>query len=167
MDALISPCGKYRYWLTRNIESLFPSSSCIIWVMLNPSTADASLDDPTIRKCIGFTKRLRCKKLVVINLFAFRATHPKELKKAEDPFGPDNEDWQHSILTRMADTPNRIIAAWGIHGTLLNAGDDFKSILTEKNKPAWCLGLTKNGQPKHPLMVPYDTPLVPLTESTQ
>src|SRR5262249_54294569 len=89
-NAVISDCGKYRYVLTRQTGAEVRSAT---FVMLNPSTADATLDDPTIRKCIGFAKNWRCGRLVVLNLFAFRATDPEVMKAEADAVGPENKSW--------------------------------------------------------------------------
>ena len=105
--AEISPCGLYRYRLTRTWDAAAPA---LLFVMLNPSTADASEDDPTIRRCLGFARRERAGGLVVANLFAFRATDPKALEDAADPIGPDNARW---IETCVRETSGPIVAAWG------------------------------------------------------
>src|SRR5580765_5070589 len=106
--ATISPDGKYRYLLSREYEDgMFGT---VLFVMLNPSTADATKDDATIRRCVGFTKRWGYSTLEVVNLFAFRATHPRDLWKADDPVGPDN-DVTISDAVRRAQL---IVAAWGV-----------------------------------------------------
>src|SRR5262245_19133112 len=87
-EALISPCGLYRYWLTRTWDN---SLRRVCWVMLNPSTADAEQDDPTIRRCVGFARSWGAGGIIVVNLFAFRASDPKALLRAADPVGPDND----------------------------------------------------------------------------
>lgn len=142
-DALISECGTYRYWLRRLWDESLP---CCAFIMLNPSTADASNDDPTIRRCIGFAKMWGYGGLNVYNLFALRATDPRELRKSSDPIGPDN-DAHLSQIPQDA----MIVAAWGSWGDYLHRAFDvhkqFKGRL-------WCLGLTKGGHPRHPLYVP-------------
>jgi hypothetical protein len=87
-DAVISPCGRYRYRLERRFDH---GPKVTTFIMLNPSTADAEHDDQTIRRCLGFARAWRCSKLVVVNLFAWRATAPAELKGVEDPVGPELE----------------------------------------------------------------------------
>src|SRR5579885_3397338 len=109
MTAIVSDCDKYRYLLTRPAEVESPLRSSAVFVMLNPSTADATLDDPTIRRCRGFAKAWGCNGLVVANLFAYRATNPKELKLADDPIGPDND----KILRELAKEHYDIVCAWG------------------------------------------------------
>lgn len=160
-DAIISPCGLYRYKLTRkwNSEAL-PAT----FVMLNPSTADASIDDPTIRKCIGFANRWGNGSIVVVNLFAFRATEPKDMKRAQDPVGPHN--WHHlesaCVNAKLNQSP--LIAAWGANGNIRNQGE----YLLERCRNVWqtpikALRLTAKGRdPEHPLYVPYDVEPVAL-----
>jgi hypothetical protein len=148
--ATISQCGKYRYALER---SWGEGKGCVVWVMLNPSTADASIDDPTIRKCIGFTRRWGHERLIVVNLFAFRATDPGDMKRASDPIGPENE-WR--ILDAVAQA-DMVVVAWGAHGGWMDRDED---VLMQLHYPL-CLGRTKDGHPKHPLMLAYSTPCVP------
>src|SRR3954454_15761859 len=89
-NAVISACGRYRYLLSRQVG---PGLRTATFIMLNPSTADATNDDPTIRRCIGFARQWGCGRLAVLNLFAVRATDPAEMKRADDPVGPENRDW--------------------------------------------------------------------------
>src|SRR5262245_40859152 len=102
--AVFSSCGTYRYVLRREIG---PGDTTATFIMLNPSTADAARDHPTIRRCIGFARRWGCGQLVCLNLFAFRATDPARLKCAADPVGPRNEDWFRRILAHDADNGAR------------------------------------------------------------
>lgn len=90
-DARFSPCRRYRYVLTRDVSILNPR--LVNFVMLNPSTADATVDDPTIRRCIGYARAWDYGHLVVTNLFALRATDPRALKSEDDPIGPDNGEY--------------------------------------------------------------------------
>jgi hypothetical protein len=150
-DAWISKCGLYRYLLTRTWGEGQP----VTWVMLNPSTADASLDDPTIRRCIAFSRLWGYGGLRVVNLFAYRATNPKLLPKVADPVGPDNNQ-----AIRDAVNGCDIVAAWGKGGSLrerdiavLNNILDDREIL--------CLGMNGDGSPKHPLYLAAQTRLVP------
>ena len=113
-DALISSCKDYRYWLSRNLESeqleyKQAKKGAALFVMLNPSTADAKIDDPTIRRCRGFAKRWNCNGLNVINLYALRATDPKQLWKSDDPVGKDNDYWLRKISSEYLD----VICGWG------------------------------------------------------
>jgi hypothetical protein len=149
----ISECQRYRYHLWRVVLGLH-SSRCL-FVMLNPSTADTTSDDPTIRKCRGFCQRWGFGVLSVVNLFAFRSTDPHGLLGIEDPTGPRN-DW---FILNEANKSDRIVLAWGSHPDL---GDTFTSrsmsvqrLLVEHAPKVITLGRCKNGSPRHPLMVPY------------
>lgn len=146
--AQFSPCMTYRYSLYRIWDRKRPR---IMFIGLNPSTADERHDDPTVRRCIGFARSWGYGSLVLVNLFAYRATNPKELKTVYDPVGPRNDVWI-SIEKVMAE---RIVAAWGNYGTLF--GRD-KAVLATLDK-VYCLGVTKAGCPRHPLYVASDTPL--------
>lgn len=156
MSAEISPCGAYRYILTREIDCILRWNRPALFIMLNPSTADATKDDPTIRRCISFAERECCTSLTVVNLFALRATNPKELLNHKDPIGPFND-------LRITEQIQRhkmgiIVAAWGAHPF---AKDRAKEVM-DRFGPFMCLGTNKDGSPKHPLYVKKDTPLVEL-----
>lgn len=153
--ALIDPTGRYRYWLTRHWDDL---RRPVTWVMLNPSTADARTDDATIRSCTRLSRPLGGG-LVVVNLFALRATDPAELKTAADPVGPDNDP---HLLVR-AFQGQRVIVAWGSHGTLRGRGEKVTRLLRGAHIELWCYGVTQAGQPKHPLYLRTDSELVPYT----
>lgn len=92
-SAEISPCGQYRYKLMRSILQVVGWDKPALFIMLNPSTADADIDDPTVRRCIGFAKREMCSSLTVVNLYALRATDPRQLMKHQNPVGPLNDQW--------------------------------------------------------------------------
>ena len=131
----------YRYVLWREWDML--NSAYAMFIGLNPSTADETQDDPTIRRCIGFAKEWGFGSLCMTNLFAFRATKPEDMKKSVDPVGQDNDYW----LKECGSNAGRIIAAWGTHGCFMNR--DYSIMTTVKNLK--CLGKTKTGFPKHPL----------------
>lgn len=158
--AILSACGTYRYSLSRMIASEARESKPCLFVMLNPSTADANLDDPTIRRCVGFAKREGCNWLTVVNLFALRATDPKQLQAATamggDPIGPDN--WRHFIGEIKAHRGGIIIAAWGAHPMARTMPMHHEAM---REAGAVCLGMTKDGAPKHPLYLKADAPLIP------
>lgn len=150
--ALISPCQRYRYRLERS----WGDDRLLTFVMLNPSTADEHLDDPTIRRCMGFARREGCDGIVVANLYAWRATSPADLWKAVDPYGPDND----AALERVArEAQGPVVCGWGVHG-----GKNNRPIALMQNAGAVlvCLGHTKGGNPRHPLYVRGDQPFVPL-----
>lgn len=150
--ATLSDDRRYRYQLGRRWGTPWAEGGRrVLWIMLNPSTADADADDPTIRRCIGFSRAWGYDELVVVNLYALRATDPAELGRAEDPFGPDNATWLDHHLSHA----DSVIAAWGAHNTATNVAD---ALLLE-HRPLRCLGTTKDGHPRHPLYVRADQPL--------
>ena len=145
--AELSSDGRYRYRLWR---SWGPGSRCI-WIMLNPSTADASVDDPTIRKCMGFAKRWGHDGIEVVNLFALRSTNPRMLYSADDPVGPGNNE---AILS-AARSWSYVVCGWGNHGGLHNRSAQVVRLLRgECVLTALCV--TKQSQPGHPLYVSYE-----------
>lgn len=150
--ARLSDCGTYRYSLTRRWGT---DGTTVLWVMLNPSTADADVDDPTIRRCIGFSKAWGFDGLEVINLFALRATNPKELAHHPSPEGPDNHrehaDWKGYC--------GRTVVAWGAHPMAEVGARSVEKMYVSRG--AVCLGRTKSGHPRHPLYVRADQPLEP------
>jgi len=154
-DAVISSCGRYRYRLQRNVGL---SAGCVNFIMLNPSTADARQDDPTIRRCIGYAQAWGFGELIVTNLFAFRATSPADMKAAQDPVGPENARY----IEEAADyaihgweaygVKGAIICAWGNHGAFM---DQDKTVLgwIGHLKPK-ALRVSEKGHPAHPLYLP-------------
>ena len=148
---VLSPDRKYRYRLTR-LTGL--GGGIVNFIMLNPSTADAEKDDPTIRRCIGFAKARGYGRLVVTNLFALRSTNPAELMKAQNPMGEDNPYW----LTSEIDRADRVVAAWGAHGLAVAPGQHLRAYCKQQHITLSTLGLTKQGAPRHPLYVPASTP---------
>jgi hypothetical protein len=150
MSAVISDCGTYRYRLTRGPFD----SRALCFVMLNPSTADAATDDPTIRRCIAFAAREGCPSITVCNAYALRATNPRELRSHRDPVGPHN----HIHLDGIACAYDRIVVAWG--ATINEQRErEVVGILRRYNARLLCLGKTKLGYPRHPLYVRGDQPL--------
>lgn len=145
--ARISECGRYRYSLLRR----WGEGPAATFVMLNPSTADADLDDPTIRRCVGFARVLDCSALYVVNLYAWRATDPDELWKADEPVGPGNDRTLAVQIASAANSSRPLIAAWGA-----NARDDrVRTVLAMPGAVAFsALHVTKGGAPGHPLYLP-------------
>ncbi|GAB4590015.1 DUF1643 domain-containing protein [Nocardia sp. IFM 10818] len=143
-SAVVSACGTYRYLLTRRWAQHAP---VLGWVMLNPSTADADADDPTIRRCIGFARAAGFGGIVVRNLYALRATDPRALRRHPDPVGPDND----AHLARCADEKITVLA-WGSGGGA-RAGEVL-ALLAEHGVRAYHLALTRDGHPRHPLYLP-------------
>jgi hypothetical protein len=141
--ARISADGLYRYALLRRWKD---DGGFVTFVMLNPSTADATVDDPTIRRCVGFAKAWGYGAVHVLNLFAYRATDPKELTRVADPIGPENDTY----LARHGVDSGLMVAAWGSHKMARPRAYD----LTRRLHARWhCLGTTKDGSPRHPLYV--------------
>lgn len=140
--AIFSACRTYRYSLWRTWSG---RGTYARFIGLNPSTADETKDDPTIRRCIAFAKAWGYDGVVMLNLFAFRATSPSDMMKADDPVGPDNDGW---LIDSM---PERAVAAWGTHGTFMGRDRAVKQILAGR---LYYLRLTKDGHPSHPLYLP-------------
>lgn len=174
MRGFASIDGEFRYRLVRDwspeparspsgVVSLRQVRS-VTWCMLNPSTADGTQDDPTVRKCIGFSTRWGFNRLVIVNLFAFRATAPTCLDGSMEQVGSRNDE--HIIeAVREADM---VVCAWGAHGKRFPSRVlEVRELVDESaargdqfgRQPAvGCLGLTADGQPRHPLMLGYGTP---------
>jgi hypothetical protein len=164
-DATISDCGRFRYRLTREWDSALKP---LVFIMLNPSTADAAEDDPTIRKCIGFATRLGFGGIEVFNLFAFRATKPADLRNAGYPIGPDNDSIITGRLEAMqAHERGYVICAWGANARNLNRPRELASYLALAGVRLRALRLLADGIPEHPLMLPYSCTPVPLLGGAQ
>lgn len=169
-SAVISPCGLYRYRLERaGLEPMpgaqHPLTGKVVGFFgVNPSTADASVDDATVRKWIGFCRRWGVPRFIVGNAFAYRATDVRELASMEDPYGPDIGDHVTDILNE-ADV---LVPCWGDTGKvppkLRDAFDVLLDALVSSGKPVMHFGRTKAGDPLHPLMLGYATPLTPLAD---
>lgn len=144
----------YRYTLHRSCETVLACRGRLCFVMLNPSTADDRLNDPTIRRCIGFTRTNQYREMEVVNLFAARSTRPKYLTAIDDPVGPENDVWITEAIMK-ADT---VVFAWGAsiprqldaHGRAVKVWSICRSL----GRRPQCLGFTGNGSPRHPLYVP-------------
>lgn len=150
--ALLSPCRAYRYTLRR----AWGGGPRLLFVMLNPSTADALADDPTIRKCMRIARLNCCDGIDVVNLFAYRATDPRMLAMAQDPVGPDNDYWIGMAALRR--NTRAVIAAWGANAAARIRGEYVRDNLL-RGIPLLCLGCTKDGSPRHPLFVRDNKPL--------
>ncbi len=152
-DAILSPCGIYRYSLTRSwfqADTPKGDKTFCLFVMLNPSTADASLDDPTIRRCVGFASRWGYRHLSVVNLFALRATDPTALYAVSPSYAIGGDNDAH--IRMHAKAADLVVCAWGSHGGLRNRDREVKKILLEEAADrVMALGWTKGGQPRHPL----------------
>lgn len=153
--AKISPDGKYRYLLGRR----WADGPRATFIMLNPSTADAEQDDPTIRRCIGFAKAWGMGALQVVNLYAYRSTKPAELWRVLDPIGPDND----AVLTAcaIAQDPAPLVAAWGSGPKPWRVANVLRLPGMDRLQ---ALGVTGGGHPRHPLYLPASATLRPWPE---
>ncbi len=159
--ANFSPCKRYRYDLYRKVNSASDAGTLVV-VMLNPSTADETVDDPTIRRVISFARMWGYYGVHVHNLFAFRATDPREMLAAEDPVGPENDAYLTTALTKARDSGEYVLAAWGANGE--HRGRGFHVLHKLVSGVRWtCLGRTHKGQPKHPLYIPKSQQQVLMT----
>lgn len=143
--AVFSACGAYRYALWRTWDTDLPA---VLFIGLNPSTADAIRDDPTIRRCLGYARAWGCGSLQVANLFALRTPHPEQLWQAADPIGPDNDTW----LDALSAEAGLIVACWGNWGAQRQRAEQVQARLPGLA----CLGVTRQGQPAHPLYLRKD-----------
>jgi hypothetical protein len=159
VSAILSPCGLYRYRLERHIHD--DAGPVFAFFGVNPSTADARIDDATVRKWQGFVWRWKGPRFIVGNVFAYRATDVKELRRAMLPVGPDN----FAHLERIAADADVLVPCWGnrskVSPTLHHHFDKTLTFLRSLGKPVRSFGLTASGDPKHPLMLGYDTVLQP------
>ena len=143
--AIISDCEQYRYALWRCWDQ---SKGIVMFLMLNPSTANANEDDPTLRRCETYCRSWGYGGFFKANLFAYRSTDPKNLLKAKDPIGPETD----KFLKKMMDKSTIVIAAWGNHGILLGRNDEIK----KKFKDLYYLKMNGTGEPAHPLYLKKD-----------
>lgn len=161
MSAVISECGAYRYRLDRDVQ---PKGLVFAFFGINPSTADHAIDDPTVKKWRGFSSRNGVRKFIVGNVFAFRSTKPKGLRFTDDPFGPERDSYLSQIIAE-ADV---LVPCWGnldkMPKELRGAPAALLDWLLTTGKPVLHFGVTESGQPMHPLMLAYATPLLPWTE---
>lgn len=158
MSAIFSPCGDYRLRLERVVDMHSPVTAALIGV--NPSTANADTDDATIRKDMGFARRHGWGRIIKGNKFAYRATDVRRLRDIADPIGPGCDDELRQIMSD-ADV---VIACWGplskLPRHLRARWRDVVQMAGEADKPLMCFGTAKDGQPRHTLMLAYDTPLI-------
>lgn len=162
--ARLSADGLYRYSLVRRWATDGPPAQ---FVMLNPSTADAELDDPTIRRCVGFARALGCAGIVVVNLYAYRATKPADLWRAEDPVGPQADEFLAIVARRAVVEGAPLVAAWGANAKPERVAQALE-VLEERGagRLLTALGTTKAGQPRHPLYLPATATPTPWPEAT-
>lgn len=161
--AVISDCGTYRYALWRTLAPLDVGGT-VLWVMVNPSRATATEDDATVRKVMGFSRRWGFGQARIVNLYALRSRDPKALLTHPDPIDPQND----KVICVEASVASAVVLAWGANAKAERAAEVRGLIRMnaevregrERRTPTWHLGLTGSSQPKHPLMLGYDTPRV-------
>ncbi len=151
--ALWSACGRYRFSLTRR----WAEGPGLVAVLLNPSTATETADDPTLRRCLARARTLGLPALTVVNLFALCTPDPAALARAADPRGPAPD----SLLVDAARQAALVLCGWGNHGLLHGRGATVTGALRAAGIAPWHLGLTRRGQPRHPLYVAHRVPLTP------
>lgn len=147
--AVYSDCERYRYTLRREWGS---GTGRVTFVMLNPSTATEVQNDPTVERCERRARAMGFSGFQVVNIFAFRATDPADMRRADDPIGPEND----ASIAQAAAWADRIICAWGTHGAHLGRGAQVAQMLRGQGHVLHHLGLAKGGAPKHPLYIGYD-----------
>jgi len=144
---MYSPCGRYRYRLWREWDR---RRRTLLWIMLNPSTADhLGNNDPTIERCERRAHAWGFGRVEIVNLFALRSPDPRVLRTAAQPIGPDND----RAIMEAAEISDMILCAWGGLGGLADRAAAVRSLL--QGRPLSCLGLTRSGEPAHPLYLPY------------
>ena len=182
--ARLSSCGLYRYSLWREWRGThdrnnwrwlggkdgageqFGDPKACLFVMLNPSTADGEKDDATIRRCVGFAKAWKFERLEVVNLFAYRATKPRDVLKLQNQHG-DVIGWQNSeLIGKASRDAGLIVCAWGANVENLDPTRDHVETVRDwlGSKPQFALGFTKDGHPRHPLYAPADAMPVPMPD---
>ena len=165
-DAILSTDGKYRYFLTRWWD---PNRPIVLFIMLNPSKADATRNDPTIRMVIEFSKIWGFGSLGVLNLFAARASDFRDLNKISDPVGPENRDHIMREVRQFHSLGAHLVCAWGANGGWMEQSETVLGWIEKFCSSEWVveplstsvLGFTKGGHPRHPLYLPKTTPLIP------
>ena len=160
MSATFDGTGDYRYRLDRRWNR---DGDRITFILLNPSTADAFKDDPTIRRCVGFAQGWNAGTVTVVNLFAYRSTIPEQLYRACDPVGEDNDQHIREAVTDVS----CVVAAWGNHGAFKGRCEEVIESMRIADVKLHCFGLNKTGQPKHPLYLAEFSHLIPFGREPQ
>lgn len=148
-SADFSPCRTWRYTLIRQWDDRLPR---VLFILLNPSTADEYQDDPTNRRGIAFAVRWGYGSVVFCNLYAIRSSDPSVILQVDDPVGPDND----SFIRREARNADKIVCAWGSHKSVIGRDAEIYDLLASLGSAYYHLGLTKDGHPKHPLYLRKD-----------
>ena len=153
-SAVFSNCRKYRYSLTRSWNS---ADGYVLFIGLNPSVADETIDDPTLTRCINFAKDWGYGGLIMVNLFAYMSTYPIDLKKVKLPIGNNN----NKHILKKQKKSQLTVAAWGNDGCFLKRDKEVLKIISNP----MCLNINKSGQPAHPLYQKKDQELINLPTS--
>lgn len=153
-DAVFDKSGRYRYSLSRKWNA---EGERAVFVMLNPSKADARLNDPTISRCIRFAEKIGCGALEVVNLFAYRTAYPRELRACRHPVGKLNDQY----IAQAVEKASVVVVAWGNWGRLHGRDREVLQLISMKN-PLFCFGITGQGQPRHPLFLSCNHELIEL-----
>lgn len=153
----------YRYLLERSFDSsnIFKRSR-LAFLMLNPSTATEEANDPTVERCERRARNGGYDGVIVINLFAYRATDPKNMMAVSDPVGPENDDYIRFVLDRAKSGHVEIVCAWGVHGAYMSRDKDVLEMFKAAKVSPAALGTSKNGHPRHPLYISYSATVIPL-----
>ena len=155
---IFSSCRRYRYLLDHGWHDLLDTQrGYVAWIGLNPSCADEQQLDPTLRRVRSFTDRMGYRRLVMVNLFGFRATDPKDMKAEADPVGPDNDRW----ILEICQDASAVVCCWGVDGAYQDRAQRVLDLLSPWPLPLFCLKASARGQPGHPLYAAGATPLKP------
>jgi hypothetical protein len=167
--ALFSPCGRYRWWLVRH---WCPERSPVLFVGLNPSTADAGRDDPTLRRLCGLAGCWGHGGVLVLNLFSRVGSDPAQLRKSPQPVGEHTDAWMVTALgwlgaqaSNGSGPPPRVWVGWGHQGGLHGRCQQVLPLLQCWKGDVVCLGITRHGQPRHPLFTRASQPPLPVPVS--
>ncbi len=156
-EAVFSPCRKYRYRLSQIWDE---SKAPLTWLMLNPSTADELKNDPTVERCERRARMWGYGGSVVFNIFAFRATEPKDMRAQADPIGPENNAWIRKIAEQSGEFD--VVGGWGEHGAHLERGQEVLDIFKQEKGRISALKINASGHPAHPLYIAYKAEPFPI-----
>lgn len=157
MGAILSLCRTYRYLLDRQLPRLFPSKlNTVLFVLLNPSTADETVPDPTLGRCMDFSRQLNAKLVQIVNLYGYRSSEPEDLWIVDDPVGPDNDNHLEAALVAA----DLVICGWGTNAKQ-DRVDAFLALAHKHKVSLTALHINADGSPGHPLYLPSNSTLKP------
>lgn len=154
--AIFSKCGYYRYFLKRDF--IKKPKNILVYIMLNPSIADEKFNDPSVERCQRRAIGLGYDSFIILNIFSYISTDPKNLLKVKDPIGLENNKYIIDTIKKN----KKIICAWGNNGKILDRGDFIIELLKKHKIKPKCFGVTISKQPKHPLYIAYSQKLLNL-----